>query len=613
MNKILRFSLIAFMAMLGLNMSAQTVVTFDASEDKGTRGSDNPGEDQITKDGITIAFSNGCMNLVDHYRCYAGADFTITSTGDKILKVEITCTSYGDAKYGPGCFSDPDTGTYDFEEDGPVGTWMGNAASFSMNASKQVRIRQVVVTIGDAPDIPTFSIPGGVYLEPQTVTLNAEAGSFIIYTLNGEEPAYTDDTHYTGTKYDGNALTVDKNTTIKAIAVNEKGNTSYIASATYTIVYVQGEVTFDALEDKGTCTPEEPGEDQVTKDDVTIAVSYGCMNLNTQYRCYAGANLTISSAGSKIVKVEITCTTNGAEKYGPGCLTNPTEGIYTFEEEGNVGTWIGHADSFTMNADKQVRITKIVVTFDDTPVEPSFSQNQGLYFGEQKVTLSCGTGNFIIYTTNGDEPAYTDESHYTGTKYDGSELTISETTTIKAIAVNEKGKTSSIATATFSIVNTEGRGTVESPFSVADAIVVTNALKAEGLTPMFYIKGIVIGDITIENGQASFYIGDKADATTDLIYVWKTFSLEEQEYVEGDVKAGDEIVINTNLEIFAGNIETWHGYLYSINGQTSKPTGIEAVTAKKLEKSVIYNLQGIRVDNAQKGLYIINGKKLVVK
>ena len=266
-----------------------------------------------------------------------------------------------------------------------------------------------------------------------------------------------------------------------------------------------------------------------------------------------------------------------------------------------------------MNADKQVRITKIVVTFDDTPVEPSFSPKQGTYIGEQKITLGCGTGSFIIYTTNGDEPAYTDESHYTGTKYDGSELTISESTTIKAIAVNEKGKTSSIATATFSIVNTEGRGTVESPFSVADAIVVTNALKAEGLTPMFYIKGIVIGDITIENGQASFYIGDKADATTDLIYVWKTFSLEEQEYVEGDLKAGDEIVIYTNLKIFAGNIETWRGYLYSINGQTSKPTGIEAVTAKKLEKSVIYNLQGIRVDNAQKGLYIINGKKLVVK
>ena len=68
MNKILRFSLIAFVAMRVLNMSAQTVVTFDASVDKGTRSTDNPGEDQITKDGVTIAFSNGCMNLTDQYR-----------------------------------------------------------------------------------------------------------------------------------------------------------------------------------------------------------------------------------------------------------------------------------------------------------------------------------------------------------------------------------------------------------------------------------------------------------------------------------------------------------------------------------------------------------------
>ena len=311
--------------------------------------------------------------------------------------------------------------------------------------------------------------------------------------------------------------------------------------------------------------------------------------------------------------MEITCTSNGEAKYGPGCFADPESGSYEFEEDGPIGTWIGNAASFSMNASKQVRIRQVIVTLGDAPDAPTFSIPEGIYFEPQSVALNAEDGSFIIYTLNGEEPAYTDDTHYTGTKYDGSELTISETTTIKAIAVNEKGKTSSIATATFSIVNTEGRGTVESPFSVADAIVVTNALKHEGLTPMFYIKGIVIGDITIENGQASIYIGDKADATTDLIYVWKTFSLEEQEYVEGDVKAGDEIVINTNLEIFAGNIETWHGYLYSINGQTSKSTGIEAITAKKLEKSVIYNLQGVRVDNAQKGLYIINGKKVVMK
>ena len=547
MSIILRFSFIAFMAVYVLNMRAQTVVTFDASVDKGTRTTDNSGMDQITKDGVTIAFSNGCMNLTDHYRCYANADFTITSTGEKILMVEITCTSKGDAKYGPGCLSNPDTGYYDFEKDSRVGTWTGNAASFSMTATKQVRISKVVVTLGDAPDDPTFSIPEGVYFESQKVALESENGTFIIYTLNGDEPTYTDDSNYTGTKYDGNALTISETTMINAIAVNDKGKTSYVASATYTIVHVLGDVTFNAASDKGTRTSSEAGEDQITKDDVTITFSNGCMNLTDHYRCYADANLTISSTGSKIVKVEITCTAKGNEKYGPGCLTNPTVGIYDFEEEGNVGTWIGQADTFTLKATRQIRITKIVVTFDDTPVEPSFSLDKGIYPSSQKVTLSCGKDNFIVYTTNGDEPAYSDDSHYTGTKYDGSELTISETTTIKAIAVNKEGKTSSVVSTTYTILVTEGQGTVESPFTVADAIMVMTALIDEGLTQSYYIKGFVIGDVTIDDGDASFCIGATADATTNLINIYKAKGLENKDCAEGDVKAGDEIVINAPL------------------------------------------------------------------
>ena len=50
------------MVVLALPMNAESVVTFDASEDKGTRTTENAGEDQITKDGVTIAISNGCMN-----------------------------------------------------------------------------------------------------------------------------------------------------------------------------------------------------------------------------------------------------------------------------------------------------------------------------------------------------------------------------------------------------------------------------------------------------------------------------------------------------------------------------------------------------------------------
>ena len=35
--------------------------------------------------------------------------------------------------------------------------------------------------------------------------------------------------------------------------------------------------------------------------------------------------------------------------------------------------------------------------------------------------------------------------------------------------------------------------------------------------------------------------------------------------------------------------------------------------AEKLNNTTIYNLNGQRVQNAQKGLYIINGRKVVIK
>lgn len=55
----------------------------------------------------------------------------------------------------------------------------------------------------------------------------------------------------------------------------------------------------------------------------------------------------------------------------------------------------------------------------------------------------------------------------------------------------------------------------------------------------------------------------------------------------------------------------WHyGVIYVYyNGD---PTGINGLNAAQ-ENAVIFNMQGVRVQNATKGLYIVNGKKLVVK
>ncbi len=81
----------------------------------------------------------------------------------------------------------------------------------------------------DLPDPVTFSVPGGVYNSARSVELSAEEGATIYYTTDGNAPS-VNSTEYTG------AINVDENMTIKAIAVDEAGNVSELAEATYTIL-----------------------------------------------------------------------------------------------------------------------------------------------------------------------------------------------------------------------------------------------------------------------------------------------------------------------------------------------------------------------------------------
>ena len=120
-------------------------------------------------------------------------------------------------------------------------------------------------------------------------------------------------------------------------------------------------MTFDATKDLGSQAGNSTGEDQVKKSGITISVSpTGSFGNRQQYRVYKGSDFTMTSTVGNIVKVEFTCTAEGAEKYGPGCFSEPTVGSYTYES--NVGTWTGCTNEFTMTASEaQVRITTINV------------------------------------------------------------------------------------------------------------------------------------------------------------------------------------------------------------------------------------------------------------
>ena len=57
--------------------------------------------------------------------------------------------------------------------------------------------------------------------------------------------------------------------------------------------------------------------------------------------------------------------------------------------------------------------------------------------------------------------------------------------------------------------------------------------------------------------------------------------------------------------------DDWHyHYIYA---QDNNPTGINGVKADALKDAEVYTINGQRVQNPTKGLYIVNGKKVVIK
>lgn len=221
MKKTLRFSLLSFLMMICGMTFAQTTVTFDVTKDKSA--SADPGKVSITKDGVTIATTEGIFGNGLQYRIYKSQTFTATSTEGNIQKIEFTCTASGTTKYGPGCFTNPTAGTYTY--DGKVGTWVGDAASVSLTASlNQVRATKIVVTIGSAnPNaVAAPVITGQTEFDTTTeVTINAGEGASVYYTLDGTEPSAAS-TAYTA------PFTIDKSCTVSAIAIKGENKSEVV-------------------------------------------------------------------------------------------------------------------------------------------------------------------------------------------------------------------------------------------------------------------------------------------------------------------------------------------------------------------------------------------------
>lgn len=233
MNKILRFTFVAAMALISSLSFAQNTVTFTAGTDKGADGGTPASDVSLTKEGITLHVTNasgnaGVLGRTDNYRFYKNSTLEISSTVGNIVKVVFTCTAEGTKKYGPGCFADPSTGSYSYE--GKTGTWTGSAPSFTLTASSaQVQAKTIEVTYSTSEAGLAAPVISGTnnFSETSTITITAAEGATVYYTINGQDPDDREGLKYT------DPFTIDATTTVKAIAY-KGGKQSSIAEKTFT-------------------------------------------------------------------------------------------------------------------------------------------------------------------------------------------------------------------------------------------------------------------------------------------------------------------------------------------------------------------------------------------
>ena len=153
--------------------------------------------------------------------------------------------------------------------------------------------------------------------------------------------------------------------------------------------------------------------------------------------------------------------------------------------------------------------------------------------------------------------------------------------------------------------------TPETAYTVAKAIELINA--GDGLDKPVYVKGIItsIKEVSTQFGNATFDIKDAVSDDAPAVTVYRCKDFNNQKITDENViKLNDEIIVYGTLKLYGSTPEVTNGYFYSINGTS---TAIEAVAADKAQQQVIFNMAGQRMNQLQKGINILGGKKVVVK
>ena len=515
---------------------------------------------------------------------------------------------------------------------------------------------------------PTFSPEGGIYTSAQNVTISSDTeNATIYYTLDGSDPT-TSSIEYTG------AIVVDETVTIKAIAVKEGMANSAVASATYTmnIPSIDAEdvdLTYNTTAGSIDFTITNPAEGTLTAtiteggDWLTLgtisdnAVAFTCSANEGSEDRTAIVKLTYTYDTNKTVDKEVTITqayfdfaelpfafnggradiegTKGLTQYGLGgdysnnapklkfdnaddwvILTiNEIPGTLTFDIKGN--GFSGGTFTVQTSADG--------VTYTDLKTYTSFESNtQSEKFDNlsadvryikwiytEKSSGNVGLGNislgkpYVVTIAS----ACTDGSKYYGTFSSSSAFVAPENLTVSEIGIDAEGKM------------------VVSNYDSGDIVPANTGVMLSATTSGDFKLNLVSPD----KGESVLGAKNRLRPTGD-----NALTATEMNSAEPETCKFYRLTMHGAAENNPGKIGFWWGapegvafavgpnkaYMAvpaSVAGARNgfafgdDATGISNVNVNENMNGSVFDLQGRKVSTPGKGLYIVNGKKVVIK
>lgn len=523
-------------------------------------------------------------------RIYKGNKMTISSSTKMISKVVFT---YSEDKYTPSADTGYklSSGSYSASSD----TWIADAkkqtqsVTFTNTNSGQYRIQTIEVTFAESVATPTITPASKKFDKSFVATIACTTtGATIYYTLDGTDPTSSPARQtYTSTGVSIPAVT----TTLKACA-SLNGKNSSVASATYTYTE-QGDAPIVIWSEDWSGFK---ADDKPTQGENATYVCSGSSKKGTRI-------FTEKRAGGE--SPEILVASKGFLTITINDLKGASEGlILTFKANQTKGQFAASVDNAVIiSADAEgsnkLYVHKYIMALNEGATSLTITLKNDLTSNARvddlELSTYSGVGSFKI-TEAGYGTYYSSKAYIMPKGVKGYTITGNEGT---SLVMNEA-------------------------YAAGDVVPAKTALVVEGAANKYYTLVAESTDLTPADADNKLHGSDEAETTyvdgTDVKYYKLSYNNEGNNlgfywgsengaaFTNGAHKAylalGSETLLSQSRGFSLADLA--HGVT----------TGINTTVKSATQSNFIYDLNGRRINSlngAAKGVYIMNGQKVLVK